>query len=1038
MSLPIRSRSSALIFSLFLIPGTSLLGQAPPSQSTKKSLKDEMRMSWNRNDEWYFRHWLVLGDFVAAASVGKDPATVVDTGMNIDYLKEHGGEAAVHPTSNLEHHRPDGSAVRWRPHDSFHDYVDLGESSAGGMRGAGVAYAFTTFQRSAAGKALLTVGSDEGIRIWVNGKLVHDKQTRRPMTPDEDQIEVPVNAGDNTILVKLEQRIGPWTFSLRVLEPGAVLARKAEIGPSIVRGEPDSNVLIVQTDLATALVGEAPVDVEVVGAGGKVAARRTELRGRQVRFETGSWAEGAYEVRCSTLTLDKKPWSTHLPWFKGDALKEARELIAAAGKADTSKPSGFTLQMLADMVRDRLGEKLDAVPGNPWWIIHSPLMEYEELKQEAGGGPGPVRPYGFVRLAYRDEVDGSPQFCRAYLPAGYTADKKWPLVINLHGYYGANPPYVRWYWVDRRHVALNTEYADNHPVIVLEPHGRGNTSYLGLGEKDILRVLQMAKNRFSVDPDRVYLMGESMGGWGVWNIGTRHPDLFAAMAPIYGGSDYHAAMPEDALAKLTLMERFLQEKGSTFSKAESLLNLPIFIHHGDADQSVNVEYSRYVVRMLQRWGYDVRYREHPGGHHEDLKVANEIIDWFLEHKRNSQPRHVRIRSAELSAASAYWARVEQFSNPMAFMLLDAEVVGPNLVRLDTENVQAVTLSPGEPLIDPVKPIKVSWNGEAPRALQLTEGKVTLQAEGYQPPALRKSPQVTGPISDLMNTPFAVVVGTISADAQMRERCQQKADGFAAFWQDWQKQKPRLFRDKEISEKDAAAYSLLLIGGPEENLVTQKFANQLPLKIAPDSIQLGSKTFQASDAAVQMIYPHPLNLARYVSIVAGTTADGLYFWDPSDRGVWDWDIVIVDGWRPNSQAQVTAESRRILSGLWGPGWEIIESSLVLGNADLRAKGTLSKAPHLNASVDPALFKEYVGSYEIAPGFAIQISLEGNRLVLHAPGQPAGELLPESDTDFFVTFANIRMTFVKDSNGKVSSLTINVFGRTFQAQKVASTP
>ncbi len=1014
-----------------LIPVSSLSAQAPAAHSDKPPLKGEMRNPWQRNNEWYFRHWLVVGGFEAPAAAGKDAAAVRDSAMKTDYLREHGGETAIRPKADFEHHRADGSTVRWRSVDSFHDYVGLEDQSSAGMKSPGIAYAFATFQRLATGKALLSAGSDGGIRIWINGKLAHEKEVRRQLTPDEDQVEVPVVAGENTVLIKLELNSGAGNFYFRILEPGAVLNRQAEIGPTILSGEPDSATLTVRTDLANASAEAAPVKVEVVGAGGRVAAQRTELRGRQVTFETRPWPEGAYEIRFSTLTLDRKPFAAHLPWYKGDAIKAARRLIADAAKAD--KATGLTLQMLADMVRDRLGEKLDAIPGNPWWAIHSPLMEYEELKQLESGGPGPIRPYGFVRLAYRDEVDGSPQFCRAYLPAGYTAARKWPLVVNLHGYHQTNPVYVRWYWVDRRHVAFNSEFSDNHPVIVLEPHGRGNTSYLGLGENDILGVIRMAKERFSVDDDRVYLMGESMGGYGVWNIGTRHPELFAAIAPIYGGSDYHAAMTEEALAGLSPMERFLQEKGSSFSRAEALMNMPIFIHHGDADPAVNVEYSRYIVKMLQRWGYDIRYREHPGGIHEDLKVANEIVDWFLEHKRNEQPRRVRLRSAELASASAYWAHVERFVDPLAFMLLDAEVVGPNLIRLDTRNISAVSLSPGPPLVDPIKPIKVVWNGEPVRSLQLSEGRLTLQAAGVQPKALHKTPRRAGPTIDLTATPFAVVTGTISTDPQMRDRCRQKADEFVTFWQGWQHRKPRLFLDKDLTEKDTAAYSLLLIGGPEENLVTRKFSDRLPLKIAPDSIELGGRRFRATDAVVQMLYPHPLNPARYVSVVAGTSADGMFFWDPNDRNVWNWDFVIVDGKAMNVRSQ-TAENGRVVSGLWNSDWQIDESCLFSGNSEMRAKVATVKVPHLNKAVNPALFKDYVGSYEIAPGFLIRVDLDGGHLMLHVPGQLDGEMFPEAETEFFMNTGGLRISFVRDSAGKVTSLVVHTPGRDYPARKV----
>ena len=66
----------------------------------------------------------------------------------------------------------------------------------------------------------------------------------------------------------------------------------------------------------------------------------------------------------------------------------------------------------------------------------------------------------------------------------------------------------------------------------MEPHGRGNTSYLGLGDQDVMRVIKLAKERFNIDPDRIYIKGDSMGGWGTWAVGTRHPDVFAAIAPI--------------------------------------------------------------------------------------------------------------------------------------------------------------------------------------------------------------------------------------------------------------------------------------------------------------------------------------------------------------------------------------------------------------------------------------------------------------------------------------------------------------------------
>ena len=141
--------------------------------------------------------------------------------------------------------------------------------------------------------------------------------------------------------------------------------------------------------------------------------------------------------------------------------------------------------------------------------------------------------------------------------------------------------------------------------------------------------------------------------------------------------------------------------------------MPIFVHHGDKDGAVNVEWSRYGVRMLQRWGYDIRYHEYPGKVHEALAAGgNPELSraWFLGHRRNANPAKVRIRSAELRNASAYWVRVRQAASPLEFMVVDAEVVDRNVIRIDTQNVIHMELTPKAPLVNLNRPMTIIWNG----------------------------------------------------------------------------------------------------------------------------------------------------------------------------------------------------------------------------------------------------------------------------------------------------------------------------------------
>ncbi len=89
----------------------------------------------------------------------------------------------------------------------------------------------------------------------------------------------------------------------------------------------------------------------------------------------------------------------------------------------------------------------------------------------------------------------------------------------------------------------------------------------------------------------------------------------------------------------------------------------------------------------------------PGGTHGLLGIEDDLMQWFLLHKRDANPKHVRIRSAVLKSAAAHWGSVQQRKNPYAFILADVEVIGPNKIKLETENVLEVTLSPGSDIVD---------------------------------------------------------------------------------------------------------------------------------------------------------------------------------------------------------------------------------------------------------------------------------------------------------------------------------------------------
>jgi predicted peptidase len=113
-----------------------------------------------------------------------------------------------------------------------------------------------------------------------------------------------------------------------------------------------------------------------------------------------------------------------------------------------------------------------------------------------------------------------------------------------------------------------------------------------------------------IDPERLYLLGISMGGYGVWDAVCRQPQRFAAAVPICGGA------PEEA----------------RHAKAVCQSALPIWAFHGALDPVVPVERSRRMVAALRACGGSVRYTEYADGQHDVWTRAlkdPELLPWLF-------------------------------------------------------------------------------------------------------------------------------------------------------------------------------------------------------------------------------------------------------------------------------------------------------------------------------------------------------------------------------------------------------------------------
>lgn len=115
-----------------------------------------------------------------------------------------------------------GKGAKWRKMPTGMDssqpwYLDLLKALDGGEQR--VAYLRTNLQWPVEQQVKLWIGSDDGNKIWINGKLVHANNVARPFTLDQDSAVVTLRKGENTIMMKITQNNLPWGASLRIEEP---------------------------------------------------------------------------------------------------------------------------------------------------------------------------------------------------------------------------------------------------------------------------------------------------------------------------------------------------------------------------------------------------------------------------------------------------------------------------------------------------------------------------------------------------------------------------------------------------------------------------------------------------------------------------------------------------------------------------------------------------------------------------------------------------------------------------------------------------
>ena len=441
------------------------------------------------------------------------------------------------------------------------------------------------------------------------------------------------------------------------------------------------------------------------------------------------------------------------------------------------------------------------------------------LAQNYGTGPRD--------LTFHSTVDDSDQPYAIYVPRMYDPAKKYPLVIGLHAEeMNHNVNLVQMFGVLGTPGDIGLMVGRGFPrlpdvdFIIACPFSRGTMGYQGIAEKDVYDLLAEVEKKYSVDEDRVYLTGISMGGGGALRLALTRPDIWAAVAPL-------CASPVPEVEEL----------------APNALDLPIRLFHGELDPAMPASLSRDWQKRLLDAGDPAEYIEYPGMRHNAWDAAyrnRAIFEWFATHRRNPVPERVRLVTRTYGYGSAYWIRIDAMT-PGTLASIYARLVNKTEARVETHDLDGFSIR-GQVL---TLPAVVTVDNTAIRVRagsELSFSKENGRWRLGRATAGAKAAGSEGPIAAAVSDRHIYVYG--SADNPSARELEQRR-AVAARAAEWSS--PPYARlnlrfavkaDTEVTAADLEDADVVLFGTRETNSLMARLRRHLPLALNPGAADYG--------------------------------------------------------------------------------------------------------------------------------------------------------------------------------------------------------
>jgi pimeloyl-ACP methyl ester carboxylesterase len=460
---------------------------------------------------------------------------------------------------------------------------------------------------------------------------------------------------------------------------------------------------------------------------------------------------------------------------------------------------------------------------------------------------------------YVSRIDGSVQPYLLAPPKSFDPKKKYRVDLFLHGR-GENLMELNFL---KGNLPVQTD------KFLVHPYGRYCNANKFAGEIDTLEILDDLRNRYSIDDDRIVLTGFSMGGASVWHISVHYPDLWCAASPGAGFAETrrYLHLSDAAVEALPWYEKSLWHLYDATDYALNLSNLPLIAYAGELDKQI--QSSNVMEEAMKAQGLKLERIIGPKTEHkyepEAKKELDRRLDELAAKGRNPNPEQVHFVTYTLRYNRCFWVTIDGLEHHWQEARVDAARSG-NAITIKTRNISALSIE------NPARlPVTVDGQSFPARSIRFAKGKNGWASGARDENLLRKRHGLQGPIDDAFMDSFVIVKPSgHSASRQVDAWVQSECDKAIADWHGVFRGEARVKMDKDVTAADIAASNLVLWGDEASNAIIAQIAAKLPVKMGDGRIECNGKTFDLSHHVPVLIYPNPINPARYVVLNSGFT------------------------------------------------------------------------------------------------------------------------------------------------------------------------